>query len=289
MKLINVVKKSLCTYPTLYLFSTFESSQIRILDHYFGTLGGGVRWAHTKNPNKGGYMCEPNHIKKKGEWVRTYDKNYGEETIDINLESYFKEPVVNVATYFNFKRLFVGTFSEFERQPNRQEWESSCIVLHGSKKIFTPDAKYLINYNVIEANEEYLNSFYNNYFELDCWRPYPNFEKEYSPFWKPGVEYIQEDWRYGALWWLAECKKYFNSNRIMNYFYYPSEKNIEDFTEVLKRFLNEGRSIEQINKDYRLECFNGTNFEDFAYDKWDKELNKILTFIEETTYRLLTI
>ena len=212
MKLLNQIKKSIYTYPCISLFSTFEASQLRILDHFFGVLGGGYEWANTKNPKRGGYLCEPKYYKRKDEWIRVYDKNYNEESIDTNLEAYFKEPVVEVATHPSYKQLFTGTLSEFEQHPDKQEWESSCFNLH-NKKEYKLDAKYTITYNIIQSNVRHLSRFHkDNWFEFDCWQPYPNFSKDYSPFWKPGVEYIQEDWRYGALWWLQECKRYFNDD-----------------------------------------------------------------------------
>jgi len=118
-------------------------------------------------------------------------------------------------------------------------------------------------------------------------QPYPAFDKEYSPLWE--TDFIQEDWKMGALLWLHECNNYFNDQeRVKKYLYYPSEKNKIDLKKHVTTLMSKD-SVEQINKDYGTICFNGNNLEEFAQERWMNTLNDTLKFIEETTIRLITI
>lgn len=289
MKLLDHVKKSICNYPSLYLFPDFNSSLIRVLDHMFGTLGNGYEWAKTKNPKSGGYLCEPQYLEKGNECIRKFDKPYGKEKFEKDFSLYLKEPIVNVFHFKTFEDLFTGPLSEFEKHPKKEHWESNIFNIKEYKDN-SKLSKYTIKYDIIKSNLEHLSFGYKGSFEFNCWTPYSYFEREYSFLWTDEVKYIQEDWKVGALWWLKECKRYFSDDRVKTYHHYPSPKNIKELEKYIKEYLSSGRykSIEDVNKAYEMDCFTGDNFEEFSYARWEKELNKINSFIEETTFRLLS-
>jgi hypothetical protein len=249
MKVLDHIKQSIITYPTLYLFPTFESSQIRVLDHMFGVLGNGYTWAYTKNPKKGGYLCRDKYRRYKGEWVRIYDWHYGVEECNIDIKRWFTEPIVEVYSIGTGEDVFLGFESEYNKHKLKLFWENNQI----SAKKATEDSVFHIKKNIIKENIEHYNHCYKTkkLFKFDGWVPYPNFRKKYSPFWKDEAKHIQEDWRLAGLYWLQECKDFFNDpERIIHYPRYPT-------------------------------------FEEMAQERWNKELERIKEFLEETTFKLL--
>ena len=286
MKLIDYVKQSLHQFPTLYLYPDFESSYIRILDHTFGTLGNGLDWANTRNPRKGGYLCEKEFKKYNGEFVRKYNKNYGVEIYDFDMEEFFKNQVVCVYEMNTMKDKFVGTLQEYESHEKNSYWEANLFRVEDDWKI---SDMFSINYNVCltnsrkTSNREKDFAFYN-------WSPYPYFKKQYSCFWQDGSEYIQEDWKVGALYYLNECEKFFrDEERVKLFCYYPKPKELEKhILEDIEAGKYGSENInEEVNKIYETTCFSGDNFEEMAQERWDKELKNNLEFIEETRFKLL--
>jgi hypothetical protein len=222
MKLIHYINKSINIYPILYSYHNFFSSQIRVLDQIFGTIGNGLEWAKTVRPTDGGYMCKPSFKEEneEGEYIRNFDAPYGKKT--------YKEPPV------------------------------------------LSQVNILFPYAILQG-----------------WQPYPSFDKEFSPLWK--TEFMQEDWRMGALLWLGECNNYFNDpEKIIKYSYYPNERHNKSLKDNVIKLMPKN-TIEQINKDYGTTCFNGNNFEEFAQERWMNTLNDTLNFIKETTTRLISM
>lgn len=76
MKLNEAIAKSIKRYPLLYRDLDYQKSRIKVLGHYFFTLGNGMAWWD-------GYLtdhCEMEYRSGKGGWVGTGGKKYGEET-----------------------------------------------------------------------------------------------------------------------------------------------------------------------------------------------------------------
>lgn len=78
MTLEDYIFKSIYEYPSLYYARAFEESRRRVLEHVFVTLGNGVKFAYTENPEDGGYFCSSKSKKVKEKWERQYDKPYGQ-------------------------------------------------------------------------------------------------------------------------------------------------------------------------------------------------------------------
>lgn len=140
-------------------------------------------------------------------------------------------------------------------------------------KTFPPPKKY-------KEDPDYLK------LSTSRWVPYPYFDKKFSPLWE--TDFIQEDWKQGALLWLEECSEFFSDpERIKKYWRFPNERTTKDLKEWVERNIAKGDSIEKINKDYNTTCFTGENFEEFANERWVKEKIRILQFLKETKNKLL--
>ena len=136
-----------------------------------------------------------------------------------------------------------------------------------------------------KTNRIFSASNSDNFF---AWHPYPAFDKKFSPLWR--TDFIQEDWKMGALWWLSECKRYFCSDRITTYTYYPLyNNNITSLKTFIESKIERGSSIEDIRKAYDSTIFNGDNFEELAWERWGKEIKRIKLFIEDTTNRIIEL
>jgi len=293
MKLIDFAKRSLHMYPTLYLFPTWEASYIRILDHTFGVIGNGLTWAKTKDLKKGGYLCQEEFRKYNGEWVRKLDKNYGADKYNFDMKSFFEEPVVCVYNMGICEDKFVGTLKEFEEHKDKKYWKENSFNFLGSMSV---SEMFMIDYNVMERNlkkdpfVETASEKDNLNFDHYGWAPYPDFQKEYSPLWEDGSEYIQEDWKQGALYWLSECERFFKDpERIKTYHEYPTRKNIKELKDFILKYMEEGKykNSDNVNEAYKTTCFSGENFEEMAWERWDKEFLRTLKFIKETKFKLI--
>ncbi len=126
--------------------------------------------------------------------------------------------------------------------------------------------------------------------------PYPNFSKQYSKFWQKGSEYIQDDWREEGINHLNYWREYFNDEeRIKTYSHYPFSNDGKSFNNVLdaiRKQVKAGNNKESVLKNYWLPDFdiNDDNaYKDAVKQRWDNNLNKTKSFIEETTNRLITL
>lgn len=282
MKLHDHICKSICDWPTLYLLDNFESSKIRVLDHLFGTLGNGVEWAHTKNPKQGGYMCEDRHRKVKGEYVRIFDKPYGKEKFEKDINKKYIEPIIEVYDWRCRKVIFVGTLEEYNNNPEKETWEDP----ENKEEEDFDICRFRVNKDIRNSNLKYHSTFVDTSLKFYGWHPYPYFGKDYSPLWEIEPEDIKDDWKEGALYWLKECKEFFlDDKRVKTYSHYPTKINIRDFKKyVLKEM--ETKTVDDINKMYGTTSFTGDNFEEVEMERWDNNLKNIMSFINETIERL---
>lgn len=124
--------------------------------------------------------------------------------------------------------------------------------------------------------------------------PYPNFNKQYSMVWKMDMEQLDASWKEAAVFYYKEVKKFFESDNVQ---FYSSaipknevdkEIMIEDYENAFKRYRVEGMSDKdfhsKISKEYEMEYTGDTL--DFINRRWEKELNRINQFIDETLEKL---
>lgn len=301
MKVVDSVKKSFLLYPSLYARKTFDDVKFDVLHHELVVLGNGIEWAHTKDPNKGGYLVEPKSRKYRGEWERIYDQPYGKFKVDIDIEPYLENeiyqlreidhertkeslkewaPFINVdniskksyhisevrdyhGRVFDNKKQTLFTEAEFGKLPPN-------TLLPGEK--YNTSCKYFLRWIEKEESHNRIN-------------PYPNFQKEYSCFWEPGFEFAQDDWKEAGYEHMLYWRDYFNDeNRIKTYSHYPNAKELKQYIE--KYHIGEGKTIKQVGKDYEFPEFDGKNYKEMSDARWEKDLKETKRFIKETLNRL---
>ena len=123
--------------------------------------------------------------------------------------------------------------------------------------------------------------------------PYPNFSKNYSPFWRPECQYIQEDWRLAAIEHIEILIKYFqDDNRCKNYYHRYTAKTVEEIIERAKNDKkNNGNWVEYIRKEWEWPQFDeNKSDEENAETHWrENALPEIMSFLDETLNKLYAI
>ena len=301
MKVIDSVKKSFFLYPSLYARKTYESVKFDVLHQDFIVLGNGIEWAHTKDPKKAGYLTEPKSRKVKGNWVRNYDLPYGRFKVEIDIEPYLENEIYQLREidHEETKRSlaqwapFIDIDNISKKSYHISEIRNYCVKVFDSKKqtLFTEQEFNKLPPNTLLPGEKYNTSY--KYFlrwiekkdSSEKRNPYPNFSREYSCFWEPGVRTIQDDWREVGIEHLQYWKEYFDDNeKIKSYSSYPNPKELEQ--HIKKYYVKEGKTIKQIAKEYEFPGFDGKNYKEMAFHRWEKDLKETKEFIEETIYEL---
>ncbi len=279
MKVIDAVNSSIKRYPSLYLRQNWEDSKFAVLHHYFIILGTGVVWAITDQPEEGGYLTEPKYKKVKGEKypVRQLDRPYGQEVCKLD-KRYYKESLYEVCAVDKEmsqerKRYFRLLDSEY-KQPK-------YVFQSDIKKLKIP-VRNVDPYR--EDSKHFLAIVNNSDINEDKGSPYPNFQKQYSCFWKPQVEFIQDDWREAAIEHLTFWKEYFNdSERVKGYSSYPNPKDLGEY--ILKHYSDKENWIATVARQYEFADFDG-DFKKLAQHRWDKELLATQKFLKQTLHKL---
>lgn len=287
MKVIDAVNLSIANYPTLYLAPTYEESKRAVLHHLFIVLGNGIEWANTKDPKKGGYLTSPEYRRMKNdEYKRKIDRPYGKEKHPLDprffTENCYEFAPIDTKLSPIFKVL--GAWRDLNRNEKdeilfeqelstRKDW-----VLCGTKD-YPDTTKYvaeLIDKKVRDRD------------------PYPNFSKQYSCFWEPGVEYIQPDWLDAAIEHLEYWVTYFNDDKRSEEYHYRYNANtIKDVIKLAKEQAEKvGKDwVTVLHKEWEWPSFDPakTNKEN-ANDHWyNKELPKTTKFLKETLEKLYKI
>ena len=275
MKVTDCVNQSINIHPSLYMVDNYEKSTFEVLHHYFIVLGNGIEWADTYNPKTGGYLTHPVYQESGGERVRTEDKPYGEEKCELDSRPFFKEDLFyfgkidqeNSSAHFMSRELSGNVVFESELRELKKKY-----------KICGSSADYVKGFHTHHSLLTKAHSSRNN--------PYPNFSKRYSCFWEIEPNLIQEDWRLAGVDHLKYWQKYFNDEeRVKGYHYYKNPKSLKEF--VTNHYQPEKHPdwIQAVRENYEFPEFDGTNFEEFASLRWEKELKKTKEFISETIER----
>ena len=290
MKVIDAVKLKFFKYPTIYPGKSYDDVKFEVMHNYF-IGGGGGQWAYTKVPEKGGYLTEPVSKKIRGEWVQKFNLPYGKLVIKTDIEPYFKEKIYelkeidHVISKEFISRLPDATVFIMEK-PFRDKYDfetlKKTIYLHSELKDIPP--------KTLMPEEKYNPSYVYFLKELKfrSKRDYPSHiqtNKEYSRFYEPECEYIKDDWRAAGIEHLEYWKDYFNAaDRIKTYSGYPDPKKQKEYIE--EHCIAKGQTIQQIAKDYEFPDFDGNNYTELSWYRWNKELKKIKEFIAETLHKL---
>lgn len=118
--------------------------------------------------------------------------------------------------------------------------------------------------------------------------PYPNFQKQYSFIYTAGMDFLPDEWIHAIKWYYEESKKYFLSDDVIHYHRCSiSEKNIKSMEEYVtkqyrKKYPDDQKYFAEVSKAY--DCKFDGDFKEFAIKRWNKELKRILDFIDEALY-----
>jgi len=248
------VYKRISEYPSLYANKNFEISKFKVYDHFFNTLGNGY------------------------------------STFDEVENTFFKKEEINIEKIKRFsKELSFDGYSKVE------------TFLVGEREVYFPDSYSLVARNVFEEEKiNYPEVIYwrsinpnvdlneimaeRNDLKFDTeFRPYPNFQKQYSLIWKlPEIfSLLNDEWKKEIIWFYEKCEFAINNGCFKNYSEFPtgSKKIDQRHVEEMKKFIGD-RTNEQVSKDYEV-YFDG-NVEDFLNRKWLKTKKEYLEFIKET-------
>lgn len=236
MTIIDTVNQSLTKYPSLYVKDTWEDTKFDVLHHYFIILGNGIEWAYTKNPKHGGYLTDPSHYKKNGEWERKYDLPYGKEKFELN-PLFFNEEIYDV--YKNERRDTGFNFPDLKsRKQFPPLFQSELNKILGKYVEAYSRTQQIYEYVIVPCKDHDTSTARKD--------PYPNFQKQYSCFWEIEPELIKEDWRLEGIKHLEYWQEYFNdAERVKGFFYYKrsvDEKSIKGVNKLIdgyKLFLDE--------------------------------------------------
>lgn len=260
MKIKDQISKSIQEFPSLYKSKNYEESKLKVLDHLFFVIGGGLEFAETETPEEGGYITEPKFKKIDGEWERKKDKPYGKEKYAAIPEDYFdsivyyvygtQEPIIHVRkdryrtkVYYKFpkhkhefeKPKLYEAFSEhkFRPYPISKNFSLACDVLY--KNTFLQDdwmAELLI---LCKRTLEYFND--ENQYKENIYYPKDSkikqdvkyFEETFSKRGVEGVRDLRKTWGYAAK---NDCPDYEEVRA-------RKQESWDKFIKEQKAFLNE--------------------------------------------------
>ena len=118
--------------------------------------------------------------------------------------------------------------------------------------------------------------------------PYPNFKKDYSIVWRSDFKALGPEWCKAAIWFYTKCRGYFLGDCRGYHYSFPkydtyldrdvTDRTLKDFQE---RIAGKYESYEALSEAYGVEGYNGDDY-DFLSRRWQREKNRILTYINET-------
>lgn len=181
--------------------------------------------------------------------------------------------------YLTSDRLFYGyteveEFGDAEFKLTFGKTES-CLdeVFTESEKADHPEVKHWMGFNVI-------NDF----------KPYPNFQKQFSTVWKIDAKVLTPEWIDEIIWFYQKCEEFFDGPLAHEYHTaVPAdpkklESRIKGQDEFLAKYFKQGKTESEawadITKDYGTEYLGDTL--DFIQRRWQAEHTKIREFITET-------
>lgn len=255
------VRYMIGTWPSSYAHGSFEDCKFLIIHNVCTSLGSGEKWANTKDSSKGGYIIiDPKYYTKgKEEGERKYDKPYGKNLateVRFDPERVLSEDMYSIGGIKTPSDEVRHVF-ESELTPDEKDmaYDGDAIskILDDNKGNSTithidPELlKKLVHSMHTEVSiRKWTNSTHTTINKL---APYPNFDKGYSLFWEPEIQYIQEDWRVACLEHLQYWLEYFNDDeKVKNHWYYKESRFPQERKKSIK-FLKETISkLENLKK-----------------------------------------
>lgn len=248
------IVRAVNAHPSLYAAPTYDEVKFRILDHVLNTIGNGI---------------------------------YMETFTDVPVSD---TEIATAQKWFNCSRAAYGytkieTFSDDDGYSWRiGRGDPECVVREDEKDQF-PNIAHWVDFDCNKSRD-----------------PYPNFSKKYSPVWNNRdikFEQLGADWAEAAVWFYNKCYEYFlDTEQVKSYhssFPKRTEQETKNAIADYRRFMNIDRypTNADITTVYGCE-FTGDrgNDEDMAKFMtllWKQELQKILSFLDETIEYLYTL
>lgn len=242
----QAINATINAHPSLYAAGGLEQSKLRIYDQIFNVIGNGIR-----------------------------DTEEFIDHMSLYENTNVSEPEEK---YMNGERLHYGyvdveVFEAGDVTFNLPRGDSLDDVFTESEKVLYPEVKKWVGFDTVRN-----------------FNPYPNFSKQYSTVWQIDTSILSEEWIDEIVWFYKKCQDFFNGPDAHEYSYaVPKDekklqRKINDFENAFNRYgkgCNTQKEKNQaISNAYNLK-YDGDTL-DFINRKWEKELNKILVFIDET-------
>lgn len=249
MPIEEVVNVSINTYPTLYASNSLNEAKMKVYDQIFNTIGNGIR--------------------DSVELQDAYCSNSTLKDISKHLPN----------KYISEEKLYQG-FTGIN--------DEMSSILGENAPDYSTLIDELLTFNEAEDDPEIkvLREFKKHEFT-----PYPNFKEEYSLFYQDSVK-LPEDWLVELKWFYLSCKEFFLSDSVYNYHYfYPRDSKEDKWNRLIDGYSKQFEKYKQSSEDdaefykkvseaYELE-FDG-NIVDFIKRRGDKEISRVLRFIDKT-------
>ena len=263
MKIKDYVSREIQTYPSLYKSENYEISKLKVLSKAFflGTAHSTLAW--TENPTNGGYIvtCHFRKNKKTNEWVRVFDKPYGQEKFKELPDSYFEDRIFYVNYQDKAKEIFIDKrdFSPY-----------NCLITFNKIEHRRPpmliEAKCNLNFTPDSINKDYSAVCKILYAKL----------------------FLQDDWKEALSFLCQKSLDFFeNETQYKSDFCYPTEKlinrEIRYFNDAYVRQGAEGVVILRKSFGYNDSDIL-PNFQEIETRKWqsfENHKNKQIEFLKE--------
>ena len=149
-------------------------------------------------------------------------------------------------------------------------------------------------YTETEAKE--LQSTGHFYHQSNRWAdyfvPYPNFDPEYSLVYTIDLKEYDPSWTIAAIYYYSAMEQWFKSVSVCDY---PNASHLRDmqssirsYEQAFNRYEGDATTADErnanITRAYGIP-YTG-DIEQFIHTRWDAELNRIMTFIDETLVKL---
>lgn len=203
-----------------------------VLSHMFLTTGNGLKFAHTKNPEKGGYIVYPRYRNLHGEEIRIYDKPYGKEKyIGPDLDKVWNSDATLIEIQKGFglgsEVVWVGLDEDFD-----QIKDNFPIAELKSEYDLPKKDQYFIKKYTKNSKDEYIAMRKERGVDEKelTWNPYP-FSKNYSILSNIENQFIQPDYRDAAIYILNHTLNYLKDKDGYNEYY--REMNQDHISSII--------------------------------------------------------
>lgn len=245
---------SMNIYPILYSAKTIEDARFKFFDHIFNTIGNG------------------------NNTLEDFKANFTINSSNQHLIDSFPSKYITSQPLYTCYTKIKDTVGGF----HIPDQHSALLGIYTKEEIQKmPEVKSYIQANDVK-NDDIL------------FIPYPNFQKEYSMIWRYDLTKIDESWFKAAKEYYLHAKEFFHSD-LVNLYHNAApidekemQKSIQEYEFFFQKYKKENVTQEEyyqtISKNYNH--FYDGDTKKFIQERWNKEKNRILNFIDETLEKI---